>query len=201
MGSLLKEVQLAVRSFRHQPLVTGIILVTLGLSLASNAVAFGLIDRMVLRPFSIPNVDRLVLVSEHPVDALNMRRSGVAVSRFLDWREQAAALTQVVGFSSWSANFAGGDEPERIDGQRVSSGFFDLLGATMALGRPIQAGDEPTGQHRRVVFERCPVASAFCRRSRHRRPADSSEWGQLRRHRRRCPTIRFSGGSAILGRA
>ena len=152
MSSILKEVQLAIRSVRRQPLVTGIILVTLALSLGSNAVAFGLIDRMLIRPFSIPSVERLVLVSEHPSAFPNMRRGGVAVSRFLQWREQAETLTDVVAFSSWSANFAGGDRPERIDGQRVSGGFFDLVGVKMALGRPIQTIDEPTGQHRRVVL-------------------------------------------------
>lgn len=151
MTSLAKEARFAIRSLVRQPLMTGIILATIALTVASNAVVFGMVDRMVLRPFPIRDVDRLVLVSEHNQGS-QQRRSGIAAWRFFEWRQYATVVTDLVAFSGFNVNFSGADQPERIDGQRVTAGFFELLGAPVALGRPLRADDEIAGQHRVVVI-------------------------------------------------
>jgi predicted permease len=42
----------------------------------------------------------------------------------------------------WQPTFTGADQPERVDGQRVSGSYFRLLGVAPALGRDFQAADD-----------------------------------------------------------
>ena len=58
---MLKEITFAFRSFLRQPLVAAVIVATLALGLGSNAATFGMIDSLLLRPFTFPGVDRLVV--------------------------------------------------------------------------------------------------------------------------------------------
>src|SRR5205823_680345 len=42
----------------------------------------------------------------------------------------------------WQPTITGGPEPERIDGQRVSVGYFRSLGVLPAVGRDFDAGED-----------------------------------------------------------
>ena len=68
MTTFAKEVRIAVRALRHYPLITAAIVLTLALGLGVNAAAFSMLDALVFRPFSLPEVDRLAVVSEWSED-------------------------------------------------------------------------------------------------------------------------------------
>lgn len=149
---LLAEARQALRALLHRPLLTTAIVLTLVLTIGGGVVTFGMVDRLVLRPFSGLASDRLVLVSESANP--NQRRSGIPVWRFAQWRDRTTTLDQLVAFRPFSANLtADAGYAERVDGQRVSSGFFNLLGIVPALGRPITPEDEVPGVRRVVLSD------------------------------------------------
>jgi predicted permease len=151
MRSLLTETRLAIRSLRRQPLVTAIVIGTLALGLGANAATFGMIDALLLRPFAIPDVDRLVVISESSPDD-PFPQHAVSPAAFLDFRRQTDSLRRVAALDWWDVNLAGGDEPERVQGTLVTSDFFPLMGVMPARGRFIQPPDEVHGAHRQVVL-------------------------------------------------
>ena len=147
MTTFAKEVRIALRALRHYPLITAAIVLTLALGLGVNAAAFSMLDALVFRPFSLPEVDRLAVVSEWSEDNSSPHDpdESVAPANFVDWQQQSRTFETLAAFTWWQINFSGGDEPERVLGFRVSADFFRLLKITPAKGRFIEAADT-TGQ-------------------------------------------------------
>jgi putative ABC transport system permease protein len=151
MRSLLQEIRPAVRSLARQPLVTGVILVTLAIGLGANAAVFGMVDALVLRPFPFEDVDDLVMFAENSPDNPYPQYE-VAPANFKEWREQATSFTAMAAFTDDSVNMAGTDRAERVAAAVVSGKFFELLGIRPALGRLLNAADEPEGSHQQAVI-------------------------------------------------
>ena len=63
MRTLGLEVRHACRSILKRPAMSAIVVVTLGLGFGTNAAVFSMIDALVLRPFTMRDVDRITLVS------------------------------------------------------------------------------------------------------------------------------------------
>ena len=49
---------------RKRPALSALVIITLALGLGANAAIFSVIDSLILRPFTVPNLDRLAMVSE-----------------------------------------------------------------------------------------------------------------------------------------
>jgi len=151
MRTLLHEITLAIRSLIRQPLVTGVVLLTLALGLGANAATFGMIDSLLLRPFSIEDVDELIMLSENSADDPYPQET-VSPGNFADVRRLATTLDGVAAFRWWDMNLAGASEPERLDGFGVSRDFFRVLRIAPARGRLIDEQDTVHGRHRQVVL-------------------------------------------------
>jgi putative ABC transport system permease protein len=151
MAAVVKESRFAVRSLARQPLAAAIILLTLALGLGTNAATFGMTDRLLLRPFQIPNVDRLLMVAEGSATMISPQET-VAPANFVEWRAGSSALRSMSAFVYWDVNLSGGDRPERVQGFQVTADFFTALGVGPALGRTLDASDEVWGRHHQVVI-------------------------------------------------
>ncbi|HUR21266.1 MAG TPA: ADOP family duplicated permease [Vicinamibacterales bacterium] len=152
MRTLVSEFRVAARALWRQPLVSAVVVATLALGLGANAATFGMIDALLLRPFTIPNVDRLVVLAElsaqdpYPQEA-------VSAGNYLDLRQDPpAAFTRMTTVGWGDVNLSGTDRPERVQGSRVGAAFFAMLGATPADGRFFDAKDEAEGAARTVVI-------------------------------------------------
>ena len=147
---LFHEFRIALRALVRQPLVSGIVLLTLGLGLGANAATFGMLDSLLLRPFPIPGVDRLVLLSENSADDPFPQES-VSPGNFGDFAG-AASLDGAAAFRWFDVNLAGADQPIRADGFAVTGDFFRLLQVRPSHGRLIEARDTEYGRHHQVVI-------------------------------------------------
>lgn len=152
MRTLFSESRLAARALRRQPLVSAVVVLTLALGLGANAATFGMIDALLLRPFTIPNVDRLIVLAETSAQD-PYPQEAVAPGNYADLRnERLDTITRMSTISWWDVNLSGTDQPERIRGSRVGAGFFAMLGITPADGRFFVAEDETVGAARTVVI-------------------------------------------------
>ncbi len=151
MRVFFKDVRYAWRALSKRPLLTATVALTLGLGLGANAAIFGLIDRMVLRPFPLADPDHTVLLSETGPD-LEFRKEAVSPANFLDWRANSATIGYLSALQWWDANLVDRNDPERLQGYQVSSGFFEALGVRPVLGRGFVRDDETFGRHHVVVL-------------------------------------------------
>src|SRR5262249_29996875 len=64
--------------------------------------------------------------------------------QYLTFAQQSRAFEHLAAFLGASFNLTGNQEPARLDGARVSAGFFKVLGVTPQLGRTFdEDADEP----------------------------------------------------------
>jgi putative ABC transport system permease protein len=149
MLTLAADLKYAVRAIRKQPGVSVVVALTLALGLGINATVLGMMDALLLRPFQFRDYPRLVVLWEAPRGG---EREMVAPANFLDWRKQSQSVEQLAAWGWLDATLTGRGEPERVQGFRVSAGFFELLSITPALGRTFTADEDRLGNHRRVIL-------------------------------------------------
>jgi putative ABC transport system permease protein len=150
LSDLLFDIRYAARHVFRQPGFAAAVALTLALGLGLNAAVFGMMDALLLRPFQFADYDRLVVLFETPKDG--SARDPVAPATYLDWRRQLRTVAPVVAFEGWGATLGDGAAPERLQGFRVSPGFFETLGITPRAGRAFEVAEAEPGRSRRVMI-------------------------------------------------
>jgi putative ABC transport system permease protein len=153
MDRLAMDLRLAARSLIKRPMMTATVVMTLACGIGANAAVFGIIDALVIRPFTMRDVDRIVMPVQTVPNEVGKRES-VSPANFLDWRRdlEGKSIQDLAAFEWWEANLMGRDEPEHAIGFRVSSRFFDAMGVRPALGRPFLQDEEVLGRDRKVIL-------------------------------------------------
>ena len=74
---------------------------------------------------------------------------------FREWRKQNRTFDQLALVNAISFNLTSAGEPERVNGSRVSSSLFPMLGIQAALGRTfLEEEDQPGRDHVVVISDR-----------------------------------------------
>lgn len=152
MRTLINDARLALRTMLRQRTVSAAIILTLAVGFGLNAATFGMVDALLLRPFTIPTVDRLIVLSElSPTEPFP--QEAVAPGNYWDLRSSTGgAISRLTTINWWDVNLSGGDRPERLQGSQVGAEFFSMLGQQPIQGRYFNADDEREGAPRTVVI-------------------------------------------------
>jgi putative ABC transport system permease protein len=152
MRTIALETRHAIRSLLKRPSTTAIVVMTLALCLGANAAIFAIVDALVIRPFRFAEPERIAFAIQTQPDGADFRQETVSAANFLDWRRHVTTIEQLSAFAYWDVNLVGRDEPERVQGFRVSPGFFEALRVQPAGGRAFSTAEETFGEHRKVVL-------------------------------------------------
>ncbi len=151
MSGLWRDFRLAVRLLAHQRAFACIVVLTLAVGLAANATVLALVDGLVLRPFPLRDIDRLVQVfGVSPEPGLAADRRDVSPADFVDFQREVRAA-DLVALQWWDATIAGQTEPERLQGFKVSPAFFQAMGVGVAMGRGFLGEEAQPGRDRVAV--------------------------------------------------
>jgi putative ABC transport system permease protein len=150
LDSTWQDVRNAARTLKREPSFAVVVALTLALGVGVNVTMFGLMDALLLRPFQFPDYERIVVVREARKGAAE--REAIAAANFLDWRTEVRSFERLGAWEGWGVNLTGGGESERLQGARVSSGFFELLGVQPALGGPLTVDERQPASDRRVIL-------------------------------------------------
>lgn len=139
METLLQDLRYGIRLLLKHPGFTLVAVATLAIGIGANTAIFSIVNAVLLRPFPFPQPDEIVMVSEVAGEI-------VSYPNFAHWKDDRNlfASTSAVR-SNESYNFAGGGEPERLQGRLVSAGFLSTLKVKPLLGRDFVAGDDRPG--------------------------------------------------------
>jgi putative ABC transport system permease protein len=150
MESLLADIRYALRSIRKSPGVIAVAVLSLGLGIGANVTIFSAVDVFMLRPLPYPNADRLVHVYS-TVPERGWTYNVVSIPDFLDFREQSHTLDLAVSYGH-DINVSGDERPERIDGERASWNYFQVLRVVPVLGRTFTPEEERAGNDRVAII-------------------------------------------------
>ncbi|HKF58722.1 MAG TPA: ABC transporter permease, partial [Blastocatellia bacterium] len=149
--SVVKDVRYAVRSLIKTPVFTIAALLALTLGIGCTTAIFSLVNAVMLRSLPFQNPDRLVLLWGN-VQRQKVERRGNSYPDYLDWKAQSASFEGMAAYFDGSFTLTGVDEPERISGEWVSAGYFELLGVAPIQGRTILADEDRVGNAATVAL-------------------------------------------------
>src|SRR3984957_2997733 len=146
----MQTIRYGLRQLRRNPGFAVVAILTLALGIGANTAIFSVLDGVVLKPLPYREPDRLVLL------ALYNRSLGyptnLSYPDFLDWQRTSRSFEQMAAFKPQGFDLTNPGMPEHVDGNEVSSGFFDTLGVSLALGRELSPQENRTGGPPAVVI-------------------------------------------------
>src|SRR6476620_1394152 len=143
MTSLAQDLRYGVRMLARNPSFTAIAVLTLGLGIGATTAIFSVVNSILLRPLPYQDPGRLVSFSETKLP--QFPQFSIASGNFLDWRNQQTTLSGLEAFQNTAFNLTGREEPERLRGARITTGFFSLLGKSPLIGRTFSPDEEQPG--------------------------------------------------------
>jgi predicted permease len=150
---LWNDARFALRQLRKSPAFTLVVLATLGLCIGANTAIYSVLDAVLLRPAPYPELDRLALVYTH------WRQNGKEGDRqsqngalFEGVRDSSRALDVAAFRGASGVNFAAQGHLEYVRQQRVSAGFFRVLGIAPQMGREFSRAEDTAGGPAVVVL-------------------------------------------------
>lgn len=134
MTGLLRDIRFGIRQLKKSLGFTIVAVITLALGIGSSTAVFSNVNALLLHPFGLPDLDRVVAVWETlpKEDATSVR---VAPANFRDWTTQSKSFEHLAAVQGWDANLTGEGIAERVEGHRVTPEFFPLLAVPPYLGR------------------------------------------------------------------
>src|SRR5512146_1338100 len=150
-----QDLAYALRTFRRAPTFVLTVVATIGLGLGLLATAFTLFDAYVLRPVAVRDPMSLYDVSWHSRDGM---------WHALTWPQYRAICSSQEVFTECLANphLQARIRGRPMIGQLVSGNYFDMLGASPALGRMLRPEDSAVpGTNAVIVFSYDTWQSVF----------------------------------------
>ena len=111
----------------------------LALAIGANTAMFALVHAVLLRPLPLADPGRLVTFT---IVRPGTDRQPLSLPDLDDFKRSNRTLDAVASIFGWSANLTGRGDAERLTAMRVSADYFDVTGAEVQLGRPLQPDDE-----------------------------------------------------------
>lgn len=154
LDSLWQDLKYGARTLRKSPGYTVVAVLTLALGIGANTVIFSVINTTLLRPLPYKSAKQLVMIFRS--DAKNRLKDLGIDSKpdYEDYVKQADTFSSAALFdaSRNGYNLAEGTRPERLQGVRITSGFFKTFGVAPMLGREFTPNEEPQGADHELIL-------------------------------------------------
>jgi putative ABC transport system permease protein len=135
---LLQDFRYGVRMLAKSPGFTVVAVLTLALGIGANTAIFSAVSPILFEPLPYPLASRIVMIW----DIFQGSRSDVTFHTYRELASRSYSFDAVCAMEPWRPTMTGPAEPERLEGQSVSAGYFRVLGISPALGRDFEASDD-----------------------------------------------------------
>jgi putative ABC transport system permease protein len=154
MSTLLQDLRYGLRMILKSPGVSLLAVVTLALGIGANTAIFSVVNTVLLRPLPFDHPEQLMMVWDTHPFARKLGFDFVPTSNatFTDLRKQNDLFSDMAAIDSWTASLTGQNEPEKVEGTRVSTSLFSVLRVQPMLGRTFSPEEEKQGAAPVVVL-------------------------------------------------
>src|SRR5882672_7131437 len=136
MENFVRDLRYAVRAMLRMRGVAVMAILTLALGIGATTTMFSVVHAMLLRPPPFADPDRLVVLfntSVTPRDGLQRLRW--SMSNITELERVATSFQSVGSFTGPLLSISGHGDPEQVDGETVSRGYFQALRVNPIAGR------------------------------------------------------------------
>jgi predicted permease len=135
--TLLQDVRFSFRMLRKSPGFTIAAVLTLALAIGANAVVFGMLNGLLLRPLNVPQAQSLYAI-QRGSDTYILQ----SYPDYLDLRDRNRSFDGLAAYNITQAGLDTGQNPSSAWLFEVTGNYFDALGIQPYLGRFFHGSDE-----------------------------------------------------------
>lgn len=179
--SLAQDVRVSLRVLRKSPGFTIVAVLTLALAIGANAVVFGVLNGLILRPLTVPQAETL-----YGIEHGNEHNMYESYPDYLDLRDRNRSFDGLAAFDVNQVGLDTGGEATRAWVTFVTGNYFDVLRIRPPVPRLRRARPRQRSLHRaqpRVLVD------PFPRRPRRAGPHRSREQASVHHRRRRSAGV------------
>ncbi len=147
---MMHELNLVVRSLRKSLGFATAVVITLALAIGANTVIFSAVEAVLLHPFPVRHLDRLVAIGAY--DAGNGAHYGLNPANLFALEKRRDLFDAVAGYASLDVNLTGEGEPRHAAAVATTSEFFKVFDVRPFLGRLYDDRDSQSGATNVVVL-------------------------------------------------
>jgi predicted permease len=153
LDSLLRDFRYGIRTLARTPGFSLIAIVVMALGIGATAALFTVVHSVLLKPLPLPDVDRLVMVSEADTK-LKFTDNSVAGGTFHSWEQENRTFQHIAISTEADGNFSSSDGqlPERINVVACSWAALPALGVQPAFGRLFTPDDDRFGANETAML-------------------------------------------------
>jgi putative ABC transport system permease protein len=131
LDDLWRDIRYGIRQLGASPVLTTVLILTLGLGIGGTLAIFSVVDAVLLRPLPYAKASRMVIVWETFHDLTN---GSASAGHFHDWTEQNTVLEDTAAVLGTTYSLAEAGDPERLIGARVTTGYFRIAAIPPVAG-------------------------------------------------------------------
>src|SRR5579871_6640678 len=139
MNSLLQDFRYAWRQLRKSPGFACTAISILALGIGGTTAIFSTLNPILFEPLPYPHASRIMTISYSGDDGTPIPQT---FHTYREVAERNRSFQSLAVMKPWQPTTSEGDQPERLDGQRVSAAYFRTLGVAPLLGRDLQPSDD-----------------------------------------------------------
>ncbi len=147
--SIGQDLHFALRQLRKNPGFAATATLILALGIGASVAIFGFVDAALIKPLPYLDSSRLTILFESiPLGP----RFHLSYPDYLDWKKMNKSFSSLEVYSPFGFMMTTRDGVQKVDGARVSAGFFRTLGVTPVLGRDFYIGEDSPAKPRTVLL-------------------------------------------------
>jgi predicted permease len=145
----LNDFRYSARALIKNPAFSLLAIMTIALGVGANTSIFTAVNGVLLKSFSFPEAERLVVVN-----CVSKSQSDLWVSYpdYLDWRSEQRVFVDLGARFPAGGIIIGVGEPQRVFGRYVTASFFSTLGIQPQIGRFFSEDEDKVGAPRVMVI-------------------------------------------------
>ena len=141
----LQDVRYAWRQFRRLPRFASTAILVLSLGIGASVAVFGFVDAALLQPLPYQNPDRLMSLMSVNQSSEGSVIWALSYADFVDWQQMNKSFSSLEVYTGVAYLMQTDSGAEPLMGERVSGGFFRILGVHPMLGRDFYPGEDRLG--------------------------------------------------------
>lgn len=144
LETIAQDLRFAVRGLRRAPGFTATVVITLALGIGANAAMFGVIDRLMFRPFPRLREPSAVHRVYLQTTFQGTRRTNAVFpySRYRDLECASTSFSQVAAWSDWRLPVGSGEATRIHKVTGTTASYFDFFDAPPSQGRYYSAAED-----------------------------------------------------------
>ena len=143
MDAFARDLRSAARALMHMRGVAALAILTLSIGIGATTTMFSVVHAMLLRQPPFAAADRLVILfntSASPREGLRQWRW--SLPNITELERVASSFDSVGSFTGPLLTISGRGDPEHVNGETVSAGYFQALKIRPAAGRMFSGGED-----------------------------------------------------------